>query len=299
VADLRGLKALVVDDHDANRLLVTTLLTSWGCRFVEAADGKAALAMLVQAARDGDPFQVALVDNLMPGLYGPELGRMIKENPEIGDTRLIMMTSLAQRGDAAWLEQIGFSGYLTKPLRQSHLRECLALVMGREGSPAAKAGAPLVTRHTVTESRKRRVRILLAEDNATNQMVSLEILEKLGYRADAVANGQEAIDALQRLSYDLVLMDCEMPELDGFEATRIIRNWKLEAGESKLETGNLKLETGERIATDGGAIEKGGAGLQVSSLKYRASSISIIALTAYAMKGDRERCLESGMNDYL
>ena len=285
VADLKGLKALVVDDHDANRLLVTRLLTSWGCRFAEAADGKSALVMLVQAARDGDPFQVALLDNLMPGMYGPELGRMIKEDPEIRDTRLIMMTSLAQRGDAARLEQIGFSGYLTKPLRQFHLRECLALVMGQERSPAAKTVTPLVTRHTISEARKRRVQILLAEDNSTNQMVSLEILEKLGYRADAVADGKEAINALQKLSYDLVLMDCEMPKLDGFEATRIIRSWKL---------GN-----GERTATDEGATGKGDAGVQVSTSRYRASSIPIIALTAYAMKGDRERCLEAGMNDYL
>jgi CheY-like chemotaxis protein/HPt (histidine-containing phosphotransfer) domain-containing protein len=164
--------------------------------------------------------------------------------------------------------------------------------MGQKRSPAAKAGTSLVTRHTVTESRKRRVRILLAEDNSTNQMVSLEILEKLGYRADAVANGQEAIDALQKIPYDLVLMDCEMPEVDGFEATRIIRNWKLETGESKSETG-------ERTATDEGASEKGGTGVQVSSFKHRVSGIPIIALTAYAMKGDRERCLAAGMNDYL
>ncbi len=299
VADLKGLKALVVDDHEANRLLVTTLLTSWGCRFVEAADGKAALAMLVQAARDGDPFQVALLDNLMPGLYGPELGRMIKENPEIRDTRLVMMTSLAQRTDAALLEQIGFSGYLTKPLRQSYLRECLALVMGQERFPAAKTIIPLVTRHWITEARERRVRILLAEDNSTNQMVALGILEKLGYRADIVADGKEAIDALQKLSYDLVLMDCEMPELDGFEATRIIRSWKREAGESKLETGNLKLETGEATAAGEGVTEKDSARDRVSSIKYQASRIPIIALTAYAMKGDRERCLAAGMNDYL
>ena len=260
VADLKGLKVLVVDDQDANRLLVTTLLASWGCRSVEAADGKAALAILVQAAREGDPFQVALLDNLMPGLYGPELGRMVKENPEIQDTRLIMMTSLGQRGDAARLEEIGFSGYLTKPLRQSHLRECLALVMGQERSPGAKAGTPLVTRHTVIESRKRRVRILLAEDNSTNQLVLFEILQKMGYRADAVADGKEAIEALQRQPYDLVLMDCEMPELDGFEATRLIRS-----GQSQV------LNPG----------------------------IPVIAITAYAMKGDRERCLSAGMNDYL
>jgi two-component system sensor histidine kinase/response regulator len=171
------------------------------------------------------------------------------------------MTSLAQRGDVARLEEIGFSGYLTKPLRQSHLRECLALVMGQERSPAARGGStPLVTRHTVTEARKRRVRILVAEDNATNQMVSIEMLAMLGYRADAVADGKEAIDALGRIPYDLVLMDCEMPELDGFEATRRIRS-----GQSPVLN----------------------------------SGIPIIAITAYAMKGDRERCLAAGMDDYL
>ena len=260
LADLKGLKALVVNDQDTNRLLVTRLLTSWGCRPVEAADGKSALAMLMQAAHDGDPFQVALIDNLMPDLDGAELGRRIKENVEIQNTRLVMMTSLGQRGDAARLEKIGFSGYLTKPLRQSQLRECLALVMGREDSGTEKAARPLVTRHTVTESLKRRVRILLAEDNSTNQMVALKILEKLGYRADAVANGQEAIEALERIPYDLVLMDCQMPEMDGFEASRRIRS-----GESKV------LNPG----------------------------IPIIAMTAFAMKGDRERCLAAGMNDYL
>jgi len=170
------------------------------------------------------------------------------------------MRSLAQRGDAARLQEIGFSGYLTKPLRQSHLRECLALVMGQEPSLREKVSTPLVTRHTVAESRKRRLRILLAEDNSTNQMVCLEILEKLGYRADAVADGKEAIDALRRLPYDLVLMDCQMPEVDGFEATRRIRS-----GQSQV------LNPG----------------------------IPIIAVTANAMKGDRERSLAAGMDDHL
>ncbi len=260
LADLKGLKVLVVDDNETKRFLVTALLKSWGCRFGEAADGKTALVMLVQAVREGDPFQVALIDNLMPELGGAELGRMIEGNREIRSTRLVMMTSLAQRGDAARLEKIGFSGYLTKPLRASHLRECLALVMGQERSPAEKGAGTLVTRHTVTESFKRRARILLAEDNTTNQMVALEILGKLGYRADAVPDGEKAVEAMRKLPYNLVLMDCQMPEMDGFEASRLIRSGK------------------------SGALNP---------------DVPIIALTAYAMKGDRERCLATGMNDYL
>jgi CheY-like chemotaxis protein/HPt (histidine-containing phosphotransfer) domain-containing protein len=258
LAGLQSLKALVVDDQETNRLLVTTLLKSWGLRFAEAMDGEKALAALREAAHDGDPFRIALVDMLMPILDGAELGRRIKADPEIRETRLIMMTSLGQRGDAARLEEIGFSGYLTKPVRQSQLRECLELVMGRTASGAEKLG--LVTRHTIAELRKRRVRILLAEDNPTNQMLALKIMEKMGYRADAVANGREALEALRATHYDLVLMDCQMPEMDGFEAARCIRS------------------------KESGVPDPG---------------IPIIALTAHAMKGDRERCVAAGMNDYL
>jgi two-component system sensor histidine kinase/response regulator len=262
LADLAGVRVLVVDDHDNNRLLVTTLLKSWDCRFSEAADGEAALDLLRKAARAGDPYPVALLDMYMPGMTGAELGRRIKEDSEICGTRLIMMTSLGERGDAARLTALGFAGYLPKPLRQSQLRDCLALVLGRDETPQAtdSPAAGLVTRHTVSETQKRRARILLAEDNATNQLVALKILEKLGYRADAVANGQEAIAALQNIPYDLVLMDCQMPEMDGFEATPLIRG--------------------------------GNSGV-------RDSAIPIIAMTAYAMKGDRERCLDAGMSDYL
>ena len=260
VADLRGLKVLVVEHHEASRLQVTTLLKSWGCGAGEATDGKSALAMLLQAAHGGDPFQVGLIANPLPDLEGGELGRKIKENRQIREIRLVMMTSLGQRGDAARLEEIGFSGYLTKPVRQSQLRESLGLVMGRKENPEEKATRPLVTRHTVTESLKRRVRILLAEDNPINQTVALKILEKLGYHAKAVANGREAIETLRGIPYDLVLMDCQMPEMDGFEAARCIRSGK------------------------SGVPNPG---------------VPIIALTAHAMKGDRELCLEAGMSDYL
>ncbi len=260
LADLKGLRVLVVDLHEATRLQVTTLLTSWGCRAAQATDGLSALATLIEGTRGGDPFQVALIANLLPDGEGAGLGRRIKENEETRNTRLVMMTSLGQRGDASRVEKMGFSGYLTKPLRQSQLRQCLALVMGREDQPAGSAPGTLITRHTITESRKRRVRILLAEDNSTNQTLSLKILEKLGYRTDAVTNGREVLHALQGQPYDLVLMDCQMPGMDGFEATRRIR---------KGETAGVPRD------------------------------IPIIALTAYAMKGDRELCLRAGMNDYL
>ncbi|MEI6127140.1 MAG: response regulator, partial [Pseudomonadota bacterium] len=256
LAELAGVKVLVVDDNDTNRLLVTALLKAWGCRYGEAAGGEEALEQLRKAVREDDPYQVALLDMLMPGMDGAELGRRIKESPEI-DTQMIMLTSLGARGDARRLEEIGFSGYLIKPVRQEHLRDCLSLVLGH-AQTTKKKDASLVTRHTVSEAHKSRIRILLAEDNVTNQIVAVEILKKLGYRADAVANGREAVKALQSIPYDLVLMDCQMPEMDGFEATKEIRK-----NENKLR------------------------------------SIPIIAMTANAMQGDRERCLEAGMNDYL
>ena len=255
-ADLTGVRVLVVDDNETNRLLVTNLLKNWGCRFAEAADGEAALHRLREATREGDPYAVALLDMLMPGMDGAELGRRIKESPDLRETRLIILTSIGGQGDRAQLTELGFAGYLTKPLRQSQLRECLAVVSGRAEPPSA-----IMPRQGLADGtsgsglNKRRGRILLAEDNAINQLVAIQILKKMGYRADAVADGQEAIKALENIPYDLVLMDCQMPEMDGFEATRAIRKMKME--------------------------------------------IPIIALTANAMKGDRELCLAAGMNDYL
>jgi PAS domain S-box-containing protein len=260
MADLAGARVLVVDDLHTNALLVTTLLKSWGCRYATAANGEAALDQLRQAVREGDPYDVALLDKLMPGMDGMELGRMIGRSPELRNTRLIMMTSHGERGDAAQISQLGFAGYLTKPLRQGQLRECLALVLGRPDSPMAGRASGLVTRHTVTESRKHRMRILLVEDNSTNQLVAMKILERLGYRADLAANGLEALAALRGAHYDLVLMDCQMPELDGFEATRRIRD---------------------------------------PLSPVRDHHVPIIAMTAHVMKGDREKCLAAGMDDYL
>jgi signal transduction histidine kinase/CheY-like chemotaxis protein len=259
-ADIAGLHVLTVDDNETNQLLVTTLLRSWGCRQAAAQDGPAALSMLKEAAREGDPFQIALIDMQMPGMDGEELGRRIKENPEISDTRMVLLSSLGQRGDTARMERIGYAGCLTKPLRQALLKEVLSLVMGRESRADGGPEQPIVTRLTPAESVRRNVRILLVEDNITNQKVAQALLKKLGYQADVAANGLEAIDALSRIRYDLVLMDCQMPEMDGFEASRNIR---------EANSGVLNPKT------------------------------PIIAMTANAMLGDRERCLNAGMDDYL
>jgi len=270
-ARLSGLRVLVVDDHDTNRLLVHTLLREWGCEVVEATDGIAGLDQLVAWAERGLPFDLALLDQQMPGLDGESLGVEARSLPALAQTRLVLLTSLGRRGDAARLEQIGFSGYLTKPLRQNQLRDCLELVMGRHVSTADgdaladTPGLPLVTRHTAAETARlaraeqRQPRLLLVEDNAVNQKVALAMLRRLGYAADVAANGVLALDALSRDDFDLVLMDCQMPEMDGFEATERIR--------------------------------AGAAGRNVA--------VPIVAMTANAMAGDRERCLEVGMSDYL
>ena len=259
-ADLEGIRVLVVDDHVTNRLLVTTLLKGWGCRFAEVADADAALERLHGAVAQKDPYTIALLDMHMPAMSGDELGMHIKQSPDISSTHLIMMTSLGQRGDVSSFEAAGFEGYLNKPLRQEVLRECMAMVLGRAQALQQGSGRKIITRHTISEARKLRLRILVAEDNATNQIVALKMLEKLGYRADAVADGVEAIAALESIPYDLVMMDCQMPQMDGYEATNSIRS-----GSSKV-------------------------------LNHK---VPVVAMTANAMKGDREKCLEAGMDDYL
>jgi PAS domain S-box-containing protein len=271
--DLSGARILVVDDNATNRRLLMMLLKQWGCRYELAVDGESGLAHLVEAARAGDPFRIALLDHEMPGMDGSELGRRIKADPQLESTIMVMVTSLGQRGDAGKLEQIGFAGYLTKPVRQAQLYDCLELVLERAGqtsahqvldvSETARVSKPLhgiVTRHAVAESGRSGVRILLAEDNVINQKVAQHMLKSLGFKADVVANGLEAVRALELINYDLVLMDCQMPDMDGFEATALIRS-------------------------------------DVS--KVHNHTVPIIAMTANAMKGDREKCLEAGMDDYL
>jgi PAS domain S-box-containing protein len=270
-ADLEGVKVLIVDDHETNRLLVTSLLKTWGCRFDEAPDAPSALEKLRSASISRDPFQVALLDMNMPGMDGETLGMKIKNDALLVETTLIMMTSLAQRGDARRLEEIGFAGYLSKPVRRSLLSKCLALALGRSQHREGTASKSLITRHTIAEHEKRKVRILLVEDDATNQMVALSLLELLGYRADVAANGLKATEALKTASYDLILMDCQMPEMDGYTATKVIREREGKAGEF----------------------------IELRAENAKAVHVPIIAMTANAMQGDREKCIEAGMDDYI
>ncbi len=266
-SDFHNVKVLIVDDNSTNREILTTRLTSWGMRPDEAIDAPAALRSLQQAHEKGDPFRIAIIDMQMPGMDGEALGRAIKADPRLTDLRMLMLTSLGSRGDSRRLQNIGFSAYLNKPSRHQDLFNVLSMLLTEpvSSSPQSKT---IITRHSARDLlnglKKRYARVLLVEDNITNQQVALGILHKLGITADAAANGAEAVHTLETVPYDLVLMDLQMPVMDGLTATRTIRRWQQETGR-----------------------------------KLQASAIPIIAMTAHAMQGDREKCLEAGMNDYL
>jgi signal transduction histidine kinase/DNA-binding response OmpR family regulator len=254
---LSGRRVLVVDDNATNLEIMGSLMQGLKADFRVVDGAVKALAELRSAARAGKPYELALLDMMMPGMDGEELGSQIKADALISGTRLIMMSSAIRGGEAERLKRIGFNGFLVKPVRKNQvIREMeAALTQARHPeSPTADSPGP------IAEVARRAIRILLAEDNLTNQKVAAAILGKMSYRVDTVANGLEALRALETIPYDLVLMDIQMPEMDGLEATRNIRR-------------------------EGGRV-----------LNPR---IPIIAMTAYAMKGDRERCLEAGMNDYI
>ncbi len=257
-ADISGTHVLIVDDNRTNREVLRGQLESWDVRVDDAQDGPTALHKLYKAYNEGDPFQLAILDMQMPDMDGESLGKAIKADEKIRRVRLIMMTSMGQRGDAFRLEEIGFTAYLTKPVRQSDLFDCITTVMG--SGVKTKTERVLITRHLIREMRRGKTKVLLVEDNITNQQVATAMLNKMGMRVDAVADGAEAVRTLKDISYDIVLMDVQMPVMDGLEATRKIRDPKT---------------------------------------KVLDHDIPIIAMTAHAMEGDRDRCLEAGMNDYI
>ncbi len=255
-AGLQDIKILIVDDNPTNREILYAQLKAWGARPEQVASGKSALQCLYEAVDSGDPYKLAIVDMQMPEMDGEQLGRTIKTDPILKDIPLVMMTSLGVRGDASRYEKIGFSAYLVKPVRQSDLFDALSTVLSGEKSVTTRRG--LVTRHSIREIRRGAVRILLAEDNITNQQVAKSMISKLGLAVDVVGDGDEAIRAMESTPYDLIFMDVQMPKKDGILATKEIRS-------SQLENKN----------------------------------IPIIAMTADAMAGDREKCINAGMDDYL
>jgi len=260
--DIRNKYILIVDDNATNRHVLREQLKSWGCQFNEASSGEEALKKMRQGFDNNRPFDLAILDMQMPGMDGERLGRKIKQDPDLKNTILVLMTSIGKRGDAKRLEKIGFVGYLTKPVKQSQLYDCLVTVSGLRNEAALEQPMSIFTRHTIFEKQQRTTRILLAEDNITNQKVALSTLNRFGYSADVVKNGKEAVEALKNNPYDIVLMDCQMPGMDGYEATDEIRKW-----EKKGKNGSKR--------------------------------VPIIAMTAHALKGDREKCLNAGMDDYI
>ncbi len=263
LTDLSGVRVLIVDDNATNREILNIRMSSWHMRVAETGNGHDAIEALGKAFEENDPFLVAVIDMQMPGMDGEELGRVIKSESRLSQTRIVILTSMGVRGDAQYFSKIGFDAYLTKPVRTLELKTVLSQVIEtRKGR--SKLPQPIITRHKAREIRNlfsdRKVRILLVEDNIVNQKVALLNLKRLGLNADIAANGQEALTALETTSYDLVLMDVQMPVMDGYEATRQIRNPNSIVCNHK---------------------------------------IPIIAMTANAMVGDREKCMAEGMNGYL
>jgi signal transduction histidine kinase/DNA-binding response OmpR family regulator len=256
--DLAGCRILIVDDNATNRRLLTSILGNWGSHPAEAEGGAAALALLQQAVADGKPFEVAILDMMMPEMDGETLGRRIHDDPLLATIRCVLLTSGPRRGDAERVRQAGFDAYLTKPIRQSQLQRCLAALSGNQQQVAPTTR--LITRHTINESSRKNLHVLLVEDNALNQRLASVILTKRGHRVEVAENGQKALELLSEKQFDLVLMDCQMPVMDGYEATRKLR------------------------ANDPAVINPG---------------IPVIAMTANAMQGDRELCLKAGMDDFI
>jgi PAS domain S-box-containing protein len=254
---LRGVKVLVVDDNATNRRIMHGILSRWGMDITLAAGGAQALEELSAALHAGSPHTLLLSDLRMEGIDGFTLVEKIRERAAFSSLAIMMLSSAGRRGDGARCQQLCISAYLLKPVRQLDLRAAILRVLGAD----PKENAPLVTRYTLQQipAASRSLRILLAEDNPVNQRLALRLLEKRGHQVTLAGNGKEAIAEVEKRDFDLVLMDLQMPEMDGFEATAALR-------EREKETGG---------------------------------HLPVIALTAHALQGDRERCLEAGMDGYL
>jgi CheY-like chemotaxis protein len=264
LAKLRGIAVLVVDDNPTNRRVLEETLRFWEARPTCVDSGPAALTELRRAAATGEPYPLILLDAMMPDMDGFTVAEHIAREPDLAGAAVMMLTSADRQGDAARCRSIGLAAYLVKPVKMAELQRVIASALGQEGSGSNPGLSRNGTKKHITPpaaipAKTRSLRILLAEDNAVNQRVAVRLLQGYGHTVTVSNHGGEAVAAMNRDHYDLVLMDVQMPVMDGFEATRLIR-------EKEAETG---LHT------------------------------PIVAMTAHAMKGDRERCLAAGLDEYL
>ncbi|MCI0477394.1 MAG: response regulator, partial [Anaerolineales bacterium] len=253
-ASLQGVRVLIVDDNATNRTVLHHQVIAWGMLPNSASNAVEALDKL-RAAVASEPFDVALLDMEMPGIDGVGLAHAVRSDPALAGIKLILLTSVGRVGGEQAVQKLGLDAALVKPVRQSELYNCLITVLD---VAMTEIGAAAQALPRATKEEGKGVRVLLAEDNVVNQQVAVFMLEARGYRVDVMANGREALDALAQTTYDLVLMDCQMPEMDGFEATARIR-------------------------------QREGS----------ARHTPIIALTAHALRGERDKCIAAGMDDYL
>jgi two-component system, sensor histidine kinase and response regulator len=253
---LRDMRVLVVDDNATNRQILVKMLDGWHMISTVAESGARAMVTLTEARGIGRTFPLILLDAQMPEMDGFALAEYIKRHPSYRAATIMMLSSAGQRGDAMRCRELGVAAYLTKPVRQSELMDAILTALGTRSKSEAKPA--LVTRHSLRESQNR-LRVLLAEDNAVNQLVALRLLERFGHTVTVAANGKKALEAWEKGGFDAILMDVQMPEMNGWETTQAIR---------------------EKERSTGGRIP-------------------IIAMTAHAMKGDDERCFAAGMDDYL
>lgn len=260
---LAGARILIVDDHATTRQVLAEAVEAWQMATESTGDTTGVLQRLHDAAAAANPFDIVLLDLQLEETEGLRLAQQIRNDPGLEGLRLVILTTMALHLDSEAWRGVGADAYLVKPVRQQRLRECLLRVLAPSTVTPADGMAPLLPGDAAPRSGDVPLRVLLAEDNVVNQKITLRQLKKLGCRADAVANGHEAIEALRRIPYDVVLMDCQMPELDGYKATRQIRQMESAAGNA-----------GRR-------------------------PFYIIALTANAMESDRQACLAAGMNDYV
>jgi CheY-like chemotaxis protein len=257
-SSIDGLRILVVDDNPTNRLVMTKMLANWGTRIETAANGVEALARLEEAVAAKDPFALVLLDLLMPNMDGRKTAEKIHADARLGKTAVVMLTSIGRRGDVRKFRKIGVRGYLTKPIKQSQLLECILQSCYDDSDGREESDQRVITRHSIADRRFKGTHILVVEDKLFNQKLVIKLLKKMGVRVTIAADGQRAVEAVKKHTFDLILMDIQMPVMDGFQATRAIR-----------------------------------------SMEQEGRRVPIIAMTAHALHGFREACLDMGMNDYL